>query len=132
MNRIKKIIPTAFVLSAALFVAPGFSSADTDTTTKVGSLPVVVDSQEAKAPMTAAQVAKNGTQLPYIPTGPYEEFPNEWHVSTEDGKLIDYVYVDVVAKSNGASSLWNDRLNSNDKYKIIKADGNWLKDGESI
>ncbi|CAI8883724.1 MULTISPECIES: hypothetical protein [Bacillus] len=130
MNRIKKIIPAAFVLSTALFVAPGFSSAATDTSTKVGNLPVVISSQEGKAPMTAAQVAKNGTQLPYIPTGPYEEFPNEWHVSTEDGKLIDYVYVDKVAKSNGAR-VYGITGNANDKYKIIKADGNWLKDGES-
>lgn len=130
MKRIKKMIPAAFVLSTALLVAPGFSSAATDTSTNVGNLPIVVDSQGPKAPMTAAQVAKNGTQLPYIPTGPYEEFPNEWHVSTEDGKLIDYVYVDKVAKSNGAR-VYGITGNANDKYKIIKADGNWLKDGES-
>ncbi|MBD5798237.1 hypothetical protein BHU24_27595 [Bacillus pseudomycoides] len=129
MNRIKKIIPAAFVLSAALFVAPGFSSADTNTTTKVGSLPIVVDSQGSKTPMTAAQAAKNGTQLPYIPTGPYEAFPNEWHVSTEDGKLIDYVYVDVVAKSNGAR-VYGLKMDANSKHKILKADGTWLKVGE--
>ncbi|PFE04892.1 hypothetical protein COE15_19215, partial [Bacillus cereus] len=64
MKRIKKMIPAAFVLSTALLVAPGFSSAATDTSTNVGNLPIVVDSQGPKAPMTAAQVAKNGTQLP--------------------------------------------------------------------
>ncbi|WJE55905.1 hypothetical protein QRE66_29505 (plasmid) [Bacillus cereus] len=128
MKRMKKIIPAAFVLSSALFVAPGFSSADTNTT-NVGNLPIVVDSQGPKAPMTAEQVAANGTQLPYIPTGPYEEFPKEWHVSTEDGALIDYVYVDVVANDNGVSlsglkNIYRD-------YKILKADGTWLQDGES-
>lgn len=123
------MIPAAFVLSTALLVAPGFSSAATDTSTNVGNLPIVVDSQGPKAPMTAAQVAKNGTQLPYIPTGPYEEFPNEWHVSTEDGKLIDYVYVDVVAKSNGAR-VYGLKMDANSKHKVLKADGTWLKVGE--
>ncbi|AIK35289.1 hypothetical protein BG07_5785 (plasmid) [Bacillus pseudomycoides] len=128
MKRMKKIIPAAFVLSSALFVAPGFSSAATDTSTKVGSLPIVVDSQGPKAPMTAEQVAANGTQLPYIPTGPYEEFPKEWHVSTEDGALIDYVYVDVVANENAVTI--NNVIRYKD-YKILKADGTWLQDGES-
>ncbi|WP_442869018.1 hypothetical protein [Bacillus sp. BP-3] len=127
-QKIKKIIPAAFVLSTALFVAPGFSSADTNTT-NVGNLPIVISAQEGKAPMSAAQVAANGTQLPYIPTGPYEEFPREWHVSTDDGALIDYVYVDVVAKQNGAR-VYGIKGNVNDKYKIVKADGTWLKDGE--
>ncbi|PGD93329.1 hypothetical protein [Bacillus pseudomycoides] len=128
MKRMKKVIPAAFVLSSALFVAPGFSSAATDTT-NVGNLPVVISAQEGKAPMTAEQVQENGTQLPYIPTGPYEEFPNEWHVSTEDGKLIDYVYVDVVAKSNGAR-VYGLKMDANSKHKILKADGTWLKVGE--
>ncbi|PED69097.1 hypothetical protein CN680_22570 [Bacillus pseudomycoides] len=130
MKRInmKKIIPAAFVLSTALFVAPGFSSAAIDTSTNVGNLPVVISSQEGKAPMTAAQVKQNGMALPYIPTGPYEEFPNEWHVSTNDGALIDYVYVDVVAKENGTSI--NNVIRYKD-YRILKADGTWLQDGES-
>ncbi|MBJ8032010.1 MULTISPECIES: hypothetical protein [Bacillus cereus group] len=128
MKRIKKVIPAAFVLSSALFVAPGFSSAATDTPTNVGNLPVVISSQEAKAPMTAEQVQQNGMALPYIPTGPYEEFPNEWHVSTSDGALIDYVYVDVVANENGTSI--NNVIRYKD-YRILKADGTWLQDGES-
>ncbi|EJS10738.1 hypothetical protein JDS77_26415 [Bacillus cereus group sp. N28] len=130
MNRInmKKMIPAAFVLSTALFVAPGFSSAATDTPTKVGNLPVVISSQEAKAPMTAEQIQRNGMALPYIPTGPYEEFPNEWHVSTNDGALIDYVYVDVVANDNGTSI---NNVIKYEGYKILKADGTWLQDGES-
>ncbi|MGG3518914.1 hypothetical protein ABES33_02715 [Bacillus pseudomycoides] len=128
MKRMKKIIPAAFVLSSALLVAPGFSSAATDTSTNVGNLPVVISSQKAAAPMTAEQVQENGTKLPYIPTGPYEEFPGEWHVSTENGALIDYVYVDVVANENGTSI--NNVIRYKD-YRILKADGTWLQDGES-
>ncbi|WP_255852235.1 hypothetical protein [Bacillus cereus group sp. BfR-BA-01315] len=128
IKKITKVIPAAFVLSTALFVAPGFSSAATDTPTNVGNLPVVISSQEAKAPMTAEQVQRNGMELPYIPTGPYEEFPNEWHVSTNDGALIDYVYVDVVANENGTSI---DNVIKYEGYKILKADGTWLEDGES-
>jgi len=126
MKRMKKMIPAAFVLSSALLVAPGFSSADTNTT-NVGSLPVVISSQEGKAPMTAEQVAQNGTQLPYIPTGPYEEFPGQWHISTEDGKLIDYVYVDAIA--NGSTS--GDILNLTG-YKVVKPDGTWVEKGQKI
>lgn len=127
MKRMKKIIPAAFVLSSALLVAPGFSSADTNTT-NVGSLPVVISSQEGKAPMTAEQVAQNGTQLPYIPTGPYEEFPGQWHVSTEEGKLIDYVYVDIVAQQNNTSM---DKIPKFSGYKYVKPDGTWIKDDEN-
>ncbi|MGR3776022.1 hypothetical protein ACT1UG_09735 [Bacillus paramycoides] len=127
MKRMKKIIPAAFVLSTALFVAPGFSSADTNTT-NVGNLPVVISAQEGKAPMSAAQVAQNGTQLPYIPTGPYEEFPGQWHISTEDGKLIDYVYVDVVAGGNNTSG---DEINLTG-YKVVKPDGTWVEPGQKI
>jgi len=127
MKRIKKIIPAAFVLSSALLVAPGFSSADTNTT-NVGSLPVVISSQEGKAPMTAEQVAQNGTQLPYIPTGPYEEFPGQWHVSTEDGKLIDYAYVDVVAQQDNTSMSNIIKFSG---YKYVKPDGTWIQDNET-
>ncbi|PEE39914.1 hypothetical protein [Bacillus pseudomycoides] len=127
MKRIKKIIPAAFVLSSALLVAPGFSSAATDTT-NVGNLPVVISAQEGKAPMTAEQVAQNGTQLPYIPTGPYEEFPGQWHVSTEEGKLIDYVYVDVVAQQNNTSMSNIIKFSG---YKYVKPDGTWIKDDET-
>ncbi|HGE5783204.1 TPA: hypothetical protein ACGGHE_005317 [Bacillus pseudomycoides] len=126
MKRMKKIIPAAFVLSSALLVAPGFSSAATDTT-NVGNLPVVISSQEGKAPMSAEQVAQNGTQLPYVPTGPYEEFPGQWHVSTDEGKLIDYAYVDVVAKGNTSGDVLN--LSG---YKAVKPDGTWFKSGEKI
>ena len=98
MKRIKKIIPAAFVLSSALLVAPGFSSAATDTTTNVGKLPVVISSQEAKAPMSAEQVEQSGLPIPQAPTGPYQEFPYEAYSSTQYGDLIDYVYVDIYAK----------------------------------
>ena len=125
-QNIKKIIPAAFVLSTALFVAPGFSSADTNTT-NVGNLPIVISAQEGKAPMSAAQVAANGTQLPYIPTGPYEEFPREWHVSTDDGALIDYVYVDVVAQGPVSMS----GIFKFSGYKYVKPDGTWIKDDEN-
>ncbi|MDM5152736.1 hypothetical protein QUF88_01920 [Bacillus sp. DX1.1] len=123
MKRMKKVIPAAFVLSSALFVAPGFSSADTN----VGNLPVVISAQEGQAPMSAEQVAQNGTQLPYIPTGPYEEFPGQWHVSTEDGKIIDYVYVDVVAQQDNISMSDIIKFSG---YKYVKPDGTWIKDGE--
>ncbi|PGM50029.1 hypothetical protein CN947_28630 [Bacillus cereus] len=126
MKRMKKMIPAAFVLSSALLVAPGFSSADTNTT-NVGSLPVVISSQEGKAPMTAEQVAQNGTQLPYIPTGPYEEFPGQWHISTEDGKLIDYVYVDVVANGSTSGEIFNVT-----GYKAVKPDGTWVEKGQKF
>ncbi|PED05298.1 hypothetical protein COL30_26185, partial [Bacillus pseudomycoides] len=63
MKRIKKIIPAAFVLSSALLVAPGFSSAATDTT-NVGNLPVVISAQEGKAPMTAEQAERKGLAIP--------------------------------------------------------------------
>ncbi|SFJ04159.1 MULTISPECIES: hypothetical protein [unclassified Bacillus (in: firmicutes)] len=125
-QKITKIIPAAFVLSTALFVAPGFSSAD--TTTNVGNLPVVISSQEGQAPMSAEQVAQNGTQLPYIPTGPYEEFPGQWHVSTEDGKLIDYVYVDVIAQGDNTSMSGIFKFSG---YKYVKPDGTWIKDDEN-
>ncbi|MBD5799433.1 hypothetical protein [Bacillus pseudomycoides] len=127
MKRMKKVIPAAFVLSSALLVAPGFSSAATDTT-NVGNLPVVISAQEGKAPMTAEQVAANGTQLPYIPTGPYEEFPSQWHVSTEDGKIIDYAYVDVVAQQDNVSM---DKIMKFSGYKYVKPDGTWIKDDEN-
>ncbi|MCW9134659.1 hypothetical protein OF830_28330 [Bacillus paramycoides] len=97
MKRMKKIIPAAFVLSSALLVAPGFSSADTNTT-NVGNLPVVVSSQEAKAPMTAEQAERKGLAIPEAPVGPYQEFPYEAYSSTQYGDLIDYVYVDLYAK----------------------------------
>ncbi|UOK49322.1 ETX/MTX2 family pore-forming toxin (plasmid) [Bacillus tropicus] len=50
MKRMKKIIPATFVLSSALLVAPGFSSADTNTKN-----PVKMNAQEGKAFMAAEQ-----------------------------------------------------------------------------
>ncbi|MES5930118.1 hypothetical protein QCI77_29895 [Bacillus cereus group sp. MG9] len=97
MKRIKKIIPAAFVLSSALLVAPGFSSADTNTT-NVENLPIVISSQEGKAPMSAEQVESSGLPIPQAPIGPYQEFPYEAYSSTQYGDLIDYVYVDLYAK----------------------------------
>ncbi|MGG3523678.1 hypothetical protein ABES33_28660 [Bacillus pseudomycoides] len=103
MKRLKKVIPAAFVLSSALLVAPGFSSADTNTT-NVGSLPVVISSQEANAPMTAEQVESSGLPIPQAPVGPYQEFPYEAYSSTQYGDLIDYVYVDLYAKKSQTMS----------------------------
>ncbi|PEA72978.1 hypothetical protein [Bacillus toyonensis] len=97
MKRMKKIIPAAFVLSSALLVAPGFSSADTNTT-NIGNLPVVISSQKAPAPMTAEQAERSGLPIPEAPVGPYQEFPYEAYSSTQYGDLIDYVYVDLYAK----------------------------------
>lgn len=118
MKRIKKVIPAAFVLSTALFVAPGFSSADTNTT-NVGNLPIVVDSQGPKAPITAAQAQQDNVLIPPVPTGPYQEFPYEYHSSTQYGDLIDYVYIDVYAKQSGSQT--NDYTNA--PFLYIAPDG---------
>ncbi|MEG7927971.1 hypothetical protein J0801_28740 [Bacillus cereus] len=129
MKRTKKIIPAAFVLSSALFVAPGFSSADTNTT-NVGNLPVVISSQEAKAPMTAEQAQEKGVDIGIpIPEGPSTPFPSEYEGTVKDGDVISYVYVDVVAKENGTSIP--DILEVYPDYRILKADGTWLPKGES-
>ncbi|MBJ8055057.1 hypothetical protein JDS87_24710 [Bacillus cereus] len=125
IKKITKVIPAAFVLSSALFVAPGFSSADTPT--NVGNLPVVISSEEAKAPMTAEQAQEKGIGIP-IPEGPSTPFPNEYQDSVKDGAVIDYVYVDVVANENGTSI---NNVIKYDGYRILKADGTWLQDGES-
>ncbi|ASZ69439.1 hypothetical protein CJ306_29780 (plasmid) [Bacillus cereus] len=97
------MIPAAFVLSSALLVAPGFSSADTNTT-NVGNLPVVVSSQEAKVPMTAEQAKRSGLPIPEAPVGPYQEFPYEAYSTTQYGDLIDYVYVDLYTKTSQTMS----------------------------
>lgn len=127
IKNITKVIPAAFVLSSALFVAPGFSSADTNTT-NVGNLPVVISSQEAKAPMTAEQAQQKGIGIP-IPEDPYTPFAPEWEETVKDGAVIDYVYVDVVANENGTSI--NGLQDIYPDYRILKADGNWLPEGES-
>ncbi|MBJ8031792.1 hypothetical protein JDS96_29090 [Bacillus cereus group sp. N21] len=95
MKKVAKVIPAAFVLSSALFVAPGFSSAATDTPTNVGNLPVVISSQEAKAPMTAEQAEKDKLPIPKAPVGPYQEFPYEAYSTTQYGDVIDYIFLDV-------------------------------------
>lgn len=125
-QKIKKIIPAAFVLSSALFVAPGFSSADTPT--NVGNLPVTISSQEGKAPMTAEQAQQKGLGIP-IPEDPYTPFTPEWEETVKDGAVIDYVYVDVVANENGTNI--NGLQDIYPDYRILKADGNWLPEGES-
>lgn len=132
MKRMKKIIPAAFVLSTALFVAPGFSSAATDTSTNVGNLPVVISSQEAKAPMTAEQVERSGLPIPQAPIGPYQEFPYEAYSSTQYGDLIDYVYVDLYAKK--AQTLSTKQLKDM-PFLVVLPDGtrvNEIKDDYNV
>ncbi|PGT99406.1 hypothetical protein [Bacillus cereus] len=128
IKKVTKVIPAAFVLSSALFVAPGFSSADTPT--NVGNLPVVISSQEAKAPMTAEQAQEKGIGIGIpIPEGPSTPFPYEYEGSVKDGAVISYVYVDVVANENGTSV--NGIQDVYPDYRILKADGTWLPEGES-
>ncbi|EJR29947.1 hypothetical protein [Bacillus mycoides] len=138
-KRFLKVTPAAFVLSTALLMAPGNSFAATDTSTKVQSQPVLMKSDGTQLPMTAAAAAENGASLPYIPTGPYEEFPIEWRSSTSTGALIDFVYVDVYAKSdnpqegNTGTIDWYKGVKVHEGYdfmKIIKPDGTWLKPEE--
>ncbi|WJE17841.1 hypothetical protein QRY07_00285 (plasmid) [Bacillus cereus] len=128
IKKITKVVPAAFVLSSALFVAPGFSSAATDTPTNVGNLPVTISSQEGKAPMTAEQAQEKGIGIP-VPEDPYTPFAPEWEETVKDGAVIDYVYVDVVANENGTSI--NGLQDIYPDYRILKADGNWLPEGES-
>lgn len=132
IQKITKIIPAAFVLSTALFVAPGFSSADTNTTTNVGNLPVVISSQEGKAPMTAEQVEQSSIPFPQAPVGPYQEFPYEAYSSTQYGDLIDYVYVDLYAKKSQTMST---KQLKDTPFLVVLPDGtrvNTVKDDYNV
>ncbi|MCM3737783.1 hypothetical protein M3215_18830 [Bacillus cytotoxicus] len=95
IKKLTKVVPAAFVLSTALFAAPGFSSAATNTT-NVKNSPVVISAEEGKTSMTAEQ----GFPIPQAPVGPYQEFPYEAYSTTQYGNLIDYVYVDLYAKKS--------------------------------
>ncbi|PGC22148.1 hypothetical protein COM11_26245 [Bacillus pseudomycoides] len=96
MKRMKKIIPAAFVLSTALFVAPGFSSADGSNTAPVREKVSLVNSSGQQ--LAETQQTNDFKSLIPLPNNPNDLFPTSTSSYVKDGNIVDYVYLDSYAQ----------------------------------
>ncbi|PHE91717.1 hypothetical protein COF81_21430 [Bacillus pseudomycoides] len=91
MKRMKKMIPAAFVLSTALFVAPGFSSADGSNTAPVREKVSLVNSSGQQ--LTETQQTNDFKSLIPLPNNPNDLFPTSTSSYVKDGNIVDYAYL---------------------------------------
>ncbi|PEM68541.1 hypothetical protein [Bacillus pseudomycoides] len=96
MKRMKKMIPAAFVLSTALFVAPGFSSADGSNTAPVREKVSLVNSSGQQ--LAETQQTNDFKSLIPLPNNPNDLFPTSTSSYVKDGNIVDYVYIDHYAQ----------------------------------
>ncbi|PFD32497.1 hypothetical protein CN285_27640 [Bacillus cereus] len=96
MKRMKKMIPAAFVLSTALFVAPGFSSADGSNTAPVREKVSLVNSSGQQ--LAETQQTNDFKSLIPLPNNPNDLFPTSTSSYVKDGNIVDYVYIDRYAQ----------------------------------
>ncbi|PHC32140.1 hypothetical protein COF01_26455, partial [Bacillus pseudomycoides] len=96
MKRMKKMIPAAFVLSTALFVAPGFSSADGSNTAPVREKVSLVNSSGQQ--LAETQQTIDFKSLIPLPNNPNDLFPTSTSSYVKDGNIVDYVYLDRYAQ----------------------------------
>ncbi|PEO41625.1 hypothetical protein CN559_26850, partial [Bacillus pseudomycoides] len=98
MKRMKKMIPAAFVLSTALFVAPGFSSADGSNTAPVREKVSLVNSSGQQ--LAETQQTNDFKSLIPLPNNPNDLFPTSTSSYVKDGNVVDYVYLDRYAQES--------------------------------
>lgn len=117
IKKIAKVIPAAFVLSSALFVAPGFSSADSGSALSKSPKSERVTLVNADGQKLAStEQTPDFTSLIPLPKHPNDLFPSTSYNYVKDGNIVDYLYYDTYAKETQDVS---DRYNT-DGYALNK------------
>ncbi|EJQ36470.1 hypothetical protein IEE_05367 [Bacillus cereus BAG5X1-1] len=119
IKKIAKVMPAAFVLSTALFVAPGFSSAESAPSKSPKSERVMlVDGTGQK--LASTQQTANFESLIPLPQGPNDLFPAKTSSFKKDGDIVDYIYVDYYATEDNYSNNYS--INPEDSSIFILPD----------
>ncbi|WP_404978153.1 hypothetical protein, partial [Bacillus safensis] len=126
----KKIIPTAFVLSTALLVAPGFSSAESSSAAPKSERVSLVNATGQK--LAATQQTNGFTNLIPLPNNPNDLFPASTDSYVKDGNVVDYVYIDNYAKEDrSAASGIITSFDLREDSILVLPDGKVVHNGEN-